>query len=214
MPSKKRYVRHRETGEFTPSDDFYRYNHYPQLIKDQKDFIQTILSKQDHVGKQVIIFGVSEGGNISARLASELQLATHLMILGSGGMVGIDEFRLWGKRYNIDFDLIYQDVKEHPNSIERMILGHTYKYWASVLPVDPMQSLKDLSIPILVAIGGNDEMSPVESVHYLKSEFKRLNKGNLTVKIFADCDHGLNDSAGINHRGELFQIASMWLSGK
>lgn len=71
-----------------------------------------------------------------------------------------------------------------------------------------------VSDPILVAIGGNDDMTPVESVNFLHGEFKRLNKGNLTVKIFPDCDHGLNDSAGVNHRGELFQIASRWWSGK
>ena len=124
--------------------------------------------------------------------------------------MGIDEFRIWGKKHHIDFDRLYQDVKKQPNNIKRKAIGQTYKYWASILPVDPMQSLNKLSIQILAAIGENDDMVPVESVHFLRNEFERLNKENLTVKIFPDCDHVMNDSAGVNHRDELFQLASRW----
>ena len=119
-----------------------------------------------------------------------------------------------GLSHNVHFERLYREVKMYPNSIERQALGQTYKYWASILPIDPMQSLKELTIPILVAIGENDEMTPVESVLYLRTEFERFKKRNLTVKIFPDCDHVLNDSAGINHRGELFQIVFRWWEGK
>jgi esterase/lipase len=127
--------------------------------------------------------------------------------------VGIDEFRLWGKRHHIDFDRLYKEVKEHPKSIEMQTLGHTYKYWASILPVDPMQSLKKVTIPIFVAIGENDDSIPVESVHFMRAEFEMLNKKNLTVKIFPDCDHVLNSSKGVNYRNELFKDVTKWLDG-
>jgi pimeloyl-ACP methyl ester carboxylesterase len=158
----------------------------------------------------VVIFGVSEGGNIAAEVAARIPSITHLMLLGSGGMKGIDEFRLWGKRNGVDFDHFYREVNKYPDSIERKGIGQTYKYWASVLPVDPMESLAALKIPVLAAIGENDEMTPPESVDYLRREFERLDKHNLTVKIFADCNHVLVDSAGVSHRRSLWQTASTW----
>ena len=120
---QKRYVGHRETGLFHPSDSFARDNHYLQLVQDQKEFIQFILANSGQRDNRVIIFGVSEGGNIAAQLASEIPEATHLVMLGSGGMVGIDEFRLWGQHHSINFDQIYQAVKQHPDSIEKKALG-------------------------------------------------------------------------------------------
>lgn len=211
---QKRHVDHRETGAFEASDAFDRSNFYSQLVKDQEEFIRSLLGKNRSVRKRVIVFGVSEGGNIAAQLASEIPQITHLVTLGSGGMVGIDEFRLWGKAYNMDFDRLYQEVKKHPDSIKHRALGQTYKYWASILPVNPMQSLEKLTIPILVTIGANDEMTPIESVNFLHDEFDRLGKKNLTVKIFPDCNHVLDDSTGVNHRGELLQLASSWWEGK
>jgi pimeloyl-ACP methyl ester carboxylesterase len=210
---QKRFVGHGETGLFEPAESFHQYNDYPQLVQDQNEFIRFILTRQDHLSKRVIIFGVSEGGNIAVQLAAEIPQATHLIILGSGGMTGIDEFRLWGKNRNIDFNQIYQVVEKDPDSIEKKVLGQTYKYWASFLPVNPMDSLKRLEIPILAAIGSRDEMTPVESVSFLRSEFEKLGKENLTVKIFPDCDHVLNDSSGRNHRGEFFEFVSQWLRG-
>ena len=186
---QKRHVGHRETGVFEASEAFDRSNYYAQLLKDQAEFIRSVLDRNRSVGNRVVVFGVSEGGNIAAQLATEIPQITHLVTLGSGGMVGIDEFRLWGKAYNIDFDRLYEEVKKYPDSIKFRAIGQTYKYWASILPVDPMQSLQKLTIPILVAIGVNDEMTPLASVTYLQDEFDRLEKNNLTIKIFPDCNH-------------------------
>ena len=207
---QKPHVGHRETGVFEASEAFDRSNYYAQLVKDQAEFIRSILNRDRSVEKRVVVFGVSEGGNIAAQLAAEIQQVTHLVTLGSGGMVGIDEFRLWGKAHNIDFDRLYQEVKKHPDSITHRALGQTYKYWASMLPVDPMQSLQKLTIPILAAIGAKDEMTPPASVNYLRDEFDRLGKKNLTLKIFPDWNHVLDDSTGINHRAELLQLVSRW----
>lgn len=211
---QKRYIGHRETGLSEPSELFHQYNYYSQLVKDQKEFIQYILSKSNHSNKKIIILGVSEGGNIAAQLASEIPQITHLVTVGSGGMVGIDEFRVWGKKQNIDFDIVYKQVKQEPDSVKKKILGQTYKYWSSVLPINPMNSLKKLDIPILSIIGERDEMTPIESVSFLGSEFERLGKENLTVKIVPDSNHVLKDSSGKNNRGEIMKFSSEWWKGK
>lgn len=209
---QKRYVGHRETGQFEASREFHEYNHYPQLVRDQKEFINSVIESDALSGKKVIIFGVSEGGNVAVELASEVPQITHLMVLGSGGMVGIDEFRIWGEKYNIDFDRLYEQVKKNPESIERQAIGQTYKYWASVLPVNPMKSLQKISMPILVAVGGEDEMIPVESVYFMQKEFEKLGKKNLTVKVYPGCNHVLTDSAGVSYRSDMLRLASRWWS--
>lgn len=207
---QKRYVGKRETGMRRASKKFDYYNYHSQLVQDQKEFILWVLSNNDFKYKKNVLFGVSEGGNISVQLASEIKEITHLMILGSGGMPALEEFRIWGNQNNIDFDLLYQEVKKHPKSIECRAVGQTYKYWASILPFKPMDYFKSLTIPIFVAIGEQDEMTPVESVHFLQYEFDKLEKDNLFVKIFENCNHVLDDFEGKNHRAELFHIASDW----
>ncbi len=169
-----------------------------------------MLDNHGNPDKNIVMFGVSEGGNVAAALASEISQITHLIILGGGSMKGIDEFRIWGKNNNVDFDKFYQEMQKYPESIEKRGIGQTYKYWASVLPVDPMDYLKKIDIPILVAIGEKDEKVPIESVNFMADAFKKLHKHNLTVKIFPDCNHILTDSSGKNHRSELLQYAYTW----
>lgn len=210
---QKRHISHRETGLFEASEEFHRHNHFFQWVKDQKEFINEILQNQNHSVKNVVIFGVSEGGNSAAALASAIPQITHLIILGSGGMKGIDSFRIWGKRNNVDFDKFYKEVQKNPESVKKRGFGQTYKYWTSTISVDPMDYLAELEIPILVASGVKDEMSPVESAYFLSDEFKRLHKQNLTVKVFPDCNHMLIDSDGKSHRKELFKYAvTLWNS--
>lgn len=211
---QKRYVGKRETGMNRASKKFDYYNYHSQLVADQKEFILWVLSNNDFKDKKIVLFGVSEGGNLSVQLASEIDKITHLMVLGSGCLPAMEEFRIWGNKNNIDFDLFYQEVKKHPNSIERRAAGQTYKYWASILPFKPMDYFKSISIPIFVAIGEQDEMVPVESVYFLQSEFNKSGKDNLFVKIFKNCNHVLDDSEGKNHRAELFHIVSKWWNSR
>ena len=209
---QKRHVRHMETGMFPASQEFLENNHFLQLMKDQKEFIDATIAKQDKRPKRVVLFGVSEGGNIAAAIAAYTPEITHLMVLGSGGMKGIDEFRIWGKQNGVDFDKLHQEVKQHPDSISRTSLGHTYKYWASVLSVEPMKYYQKISIPVLAAIGGADEMVPVETVEFMRDEFNRLGKKNLTVKIYADSNHALVDASGQSHRKTFLEAATVWWS--
>ena len=207
---QKRYVKHRETGMGRASREFDFHNHNSQLVQDQKEFIEHIIKNNDFKNKKVILFGVSEGGNISVQIINEIKEITHLVILGSGGMPTLEEFKIWGKQYNLDFDLIYKHVQKDPDNINSRVAGQTFKYWASMLPFKPMDHFRSITIPIFVAIGEQDEMVPVESVHFLKNEFVALNKDNLIVKIFPNCNHRLVDSKGKNRRLEFFNLVSDW----
>ncbi|WP_428738790.1 prolyl oligopeptidase family serine peptidase [Sulfurimonas sp.] len=207
---QKRYVGHLETGEDKPSKEFLQQNYYQQLLKDQQEFVNFLIKSKKLSTKKLVVFGFSEGGDIAAKLASKTPQITHLIMVGSGGMVGLDAFKIWGKQHDIDFDKVYEQVKKDPQNIQKQAYGETYKYWNSVLDVDPMKSLKILEIPIFVATGEKDEMAPVESVYFMQDEFVKLAKANLTVKVYPDCNHMLEDSSGKSFRGEMLQLASRW----
>jgi pimeloyl-ACP methyl ester carboxylesterase len=209
---QKRYVKNRETGMGKASNDFQYHNYHAQFVNDQREFIQWVLKSNDFSQKKIMLFGFSEGGNVSVELVSDFPEITHLLVLGSGGMPALEEFKLWGSRYRIDFDLVNQEAQKYPNSIEQGVAGQSYKYWASILPFKPMEHLKFLTIPIFFAIGEKDESAPVESVYYLQNEFSILQKENLFVKVFPDCNHTLTDSNGKSHMDDFFDYVSEWLN--
>ena len=135
---------------------------------------------------------------------------THLVVLGSGGMKGIDMFKIWGKKRNLNFEKIYKEVSSNPTS-EKKISQQSYKWWAEELNFEPMPHLSKINIPMFFAMGSQDDMNPVESLYCLRDEFARLAKDNLTIKFYENCDHTLVDSMGKNHRKEFMRNIYEWL---
>ncbi len=207
---QKRYISHKETGIFPQSKEFYKYNFFNQRVEDEKEFINKILQKSKNI-KNVILFGVSEGGDIAANLATKIPKITHLVIVGSGGMKNSDSFKIVAQKYGMNFEKLYNKVQKDPNNTSKKIFGQTYKYWSSVLSVNPMDYYKHITIPILVASGGYDKNSPVESVYYLQKRFQKLHKSNLTVKIYSKCDHTLKDDKDKSHKKEFMEFFTRWL---
>ncbi len=50
-----------------------------------------------------------------------------------------------------------------------------------------------LDIPILIITSGKDENSPILGLDYVKLEFTRKGKRNLTFKVYPNCDNRSND---------------------
>ena len=157
--------------------------------------------------------GMSEGGAVAPAIAAQIPQINGLVVLGDGGMKGLDAFRIWGKRTGTDFDEIYKVVTENPVT-DKFIGPYTYRYWKENLDEEPMQFLAGLDIPVYYAMGEKDGSVPLESLQYLQDEFVKLNKDNLTVKIYPDCKHDLEDSKGDSHLKEFMTDVYNWLSGK
>lgn len=207
-----RHVTNRETGIFQPSEAYNQENTFRIRVEDNIKFILQTLANNRTSYKRIVVFGVSAGGTVASVAASVVPDVTHLVVLGEGGMKELDAFRLWGRKYGIDFDQEYKKIKADPDSTKKKFLGeHTYKWWASYLEVNPMDYLHSLEIPMLFCAGKKDEMVPVESLYYLRDRFEELGKTNLTVKLYPDCNHVLIDSKGISHRIYFMKFVSSWL---
>lgn len=77
-----------------------------------------------------------------------------------------------------------------------------------------------LNIPIYIAKGTNDNNSQVLSYDYVKLEFLRLQKSNLTYVNYPGADHGFNKivrvngtEKGISEIDHVFAEIFTWIRG-
>jgi pimeloyl-ACP methyl ester carboxylesterase len=213
---QKRKVSDRTTGMGTCPQGFDEANHFKQWVSDQSQFLTAMLAQFPHMPTRVVVFGVSEGGNVAAALAASHPTVTHLVLIGSGGMPQREELRilLVQQGYPGDVEGDFQRVANDPESVTKRLYGQTHKYWTSVLDVDPLTYLLPLQIPILVGFGERDQSVPHASLDVLQQQFAASGKTNLTVKIFSGADHTLKDTKGHSFKSEFFAIMESWLSSQ
>lgn len=207
---QKRTVSNRTTGMFGKPDRFDTENIFDHWVKDNLFFIRKILSEKRESDKKVILFGVSEGATVAAKLTTLIPEVTHLVVLGSGGYEQSEELKRSFAGYEIDFEEVYEEIRKNPEDVNREFLGNPFKYWSHILFVNPMMFYSEISIPILLGIGDKDESVPVESARFLKHEFERLGKPNLKYIEFFDCNHVLTDLNQKSHRKEFFDEMITW----
>ncbi|HFD32928.1 MAG TPA: hypothetical protein ENJ28_09525 [Gammaproteobacteria bacterium] len=193
---QKRGFNHFATGLFGCSEKFYKNDYFNRWVSDQELFINYILKNAKETPENIVILGVSEGCSTAAVLATKMESVTHLAMIGCGGMRFIDELRILFKRGQIPFDIDkeYEKIFSNPDDTSIFLAGHTYKYWSSILDMDPLEYLLSLDIPIIVAMGDKDKSVPVDSIIFLKRQFKKAGKQNLTAIIYHGADHTLRSS--------------------
>jgi len=207
---QKRAVSNRATGMFSKPDDFDKENIFENWVSDNLVFIRNILSVKLDNDKNIILFGVSEGATVVAKLATLIPEVTHLVVLGGGGYEQSKELEISFAEYQINFENVYQEIKKSPEEIKKTFLGHPYRYWSHILFVNPMEFYSKIQIPILLAIGKKDENIPVESARFLQKEFDRLKKTNFKYIEYENCNHVLIDSNQKSHRKDFFEEIINW----
>ncbi len=215
---QKRRVSHTTTGVFGCPGNFDEYNHFGQWISDYDFFVKYILAASPKKPKRILCFGVSEGAVPAAAVAAKNPGVTHVAIIGQGGMKMRDDLKLLVKKQDIkpdaDLEEAFGEIFREPNNISKRFLTQTYKYWASVLDVDPLDYLLSLGIPVIVGQGEKDEKVPVESAYYLKDRFDKAGKQNLKLVIYPDADHTLRDLSGKSFRPDFLSMVSIWIKNE
>lgn len=155
---------------------------------------------------KVVAWGFSEGGQVVPKLAAKDDRVTHVVsVVGAG----LNQFYDDMTRYRVGAAAgslthqqaqdsineklaVIQDIYAHPYATDRFYAGHTYLRWTSFTTVDPLEYLKELTIPIYMLVGSADENSPIYGLDYVPLEFIRLHKTNLTYEVCVGCDHFQN----------------------
>lgn len=211
----------RTLKDYKPNDTFVRRNNVIDRAYIADKVIKYILKKVYPSAKIVAVLGHSEGSDVAAKLAVINKKVTHLCFAaGNGASQTFNNILLIRRKMlqkeisaleaqtRIDALLEGLDkVYENPNSTELYYNGDTYK-WNYAINQPPIDNLLQLKIPIYLAIGSNDEKVPVEASDFIKAEFVRRRKKNLTSKVYLNSNHSfveiLEDGKKIDHWSELF----------
>lgn len=168
--------------------------------------IQKLIKEKEIDPKQLVVFGFSEGAQVAPFVAEKNEHVSHILLFGGNGLnqffdpiITARQKALTGQiseeeaQQTIDsLYLVYQDIYAEPTSTDKRWWGHTYKRWSSFTQRDPLNVLVELDLPVYMANGSLDENS-VLSADYIKLEFIRQGKQNLTYKTYPNYDHQFNE---------------------
>ena len=146
----------------TCSQEFWKNYTLDKLI--HRNNVGLSLVKTINPAPLVGIIGVSEGGVIAATLAADAPEIRRLVMVASGGMSQRQELLSLANEKQIDeLQKKLAEVEVRPESVSDRVLGLPHRYWSSVLDLDPAPTLRRVSQPTLIIIGGADESVPVDS---------------------------------------------------
>ena len=219
--------------DYQPSREYVENCGMEWEIAASKAVIADMLEKLP-VNDKVIVAGFSEGGETAIRLAAECDKVTHLVSVVSSGL---NQFYSTIINYRIDaatgkytheqaqakidsLFMTYEEIYRNPESTDKWYWGHPYKRWASFNNYIPLDDLVKLDIPILFLNGTRDRNTPILQADYVKLEFIRLGKNNLTYQAIPDMEHSLykiivkdGQEQGVSYRNEAFNIIKEWVDG-
>ncbi len=197
-----------KTGQFPK--EYTTRNLIDYYVKRNIGAIQYLQSQPWVSKNKLVVAGHSEGAAIAAKLASVSTNITHL-IYSSGNPLGRIMSIIRQSREaetdttafaENDFDT-WKKIIASPNDLNST--GDTYKatYGFSVPP--PIDFLKQIRIPVLVAYGTKDHTAPY--IDYLRIEIIRLKKQNFTFMPYLGLEHNF---FGFKQTGEIDYNKFYW----
>ncbi|HPF27378.1 MAG TPA: alpha/beta hydrolase, partial [Steroidobacteraceae bacterium] len=211
MTREKQYTRSLPFALLGCSNEFHHHTTYPQLIKEQIEFARAAIAANPDTCRRVLI-GYSEGGTVAPFVAAAVPGFTHVIVLSAGAMRGEDELRT---TLAIDneagaVDRIIRAIRAAPRDIRNEIQGEKYRYWASMLDLEPMQAYQGIDTPVLMLHGDTDTVVPVAAALFARARAQVLGKRNMTVEVLPRLGHGLGlDSA--DGRARFWRRVNDWL---
>ena len=216
---QKRFIGVHTWGRnFGCSHQFVRADYPEQWIADQLEFIRHQLSLlEERPNRRIVLFGISEGGEVAPILARRLPQTTHLVILANGGLAPLDAFVLQRSKQGLAAPEALRDLLAKPeqdaNENAELILGRTATYWLQINKIKQIENLLLLNIPILMTMGMDDQVVPIESAWYAKKTFENQSNKNLTLITYPGANHALA-SENVNFLPDFFHKMDLWLSAQ
>jgi predicted peptidase len=216
------------TSEFRKGNTIdQRISDYLQVVQALRSNIISKIESDKNWNGSIYIVGASEGAFLAPILAFHVPETKKILALSGGlGWTMREELSLSIKQAaekqgqskeqinNImkEIEFTFSDIINNSKS-EKLWMGHSYKWWYSILDVRALDYLERLSIPILMVHGTSDLSVPVESARTAKLKFEQLNKSNLIYWELDGFDHGYVDASGISHKNEVVVKSLDWLFG-
>lgn len=169
------------------------------LTQSHIEAIRAIVRLPQVSGDRILLFGISDGGQLAAETSAKLPEATHVAALACGGPTQIFDFVQFADQPQPDdepgdvqkrVEEVYtqwEAIQQDPLSIEKFWNGHPYRRWASLCAASTTDALMTTKAKIFVAQGTADDAVPVESFDVLVSTLRTKGK-----TIVAERLDGLN----------------------
>ena len=218
--------------EYRPSDEYVQKSGMEWEMQAGKLVIDDLCERLFIEGDRIIAIGISEGGLLASRLASEDNRITHLVSVIS---TGLNQFfssiinrrmdaaagRLTHEEAQREAEslfAVYKDIYADPGSTDKWYYGHPYRRWGSFCNFIPVEHLVRLDIPILLVNGTEDRSSPILQSDYIMLEFIRRGKSNLTYHVVPGMGHSLHGvvvedgkEKTVSYRAEVFETIKDWV---
>ena len=218
--------------DYQPSAEYIQNCGMEWEVQASSIVIDSLYHKLPISGKKIIAIGFSEGGRLVTSLAAENQKITHLVSVVSGGLnqfyssiinkrIDAATGKITHQAAQTEIDslfAVYEKIYRDPHATERWYYGHPYKRWGSFCTDIPLEHLVKLDIPIFFLNGSADRSTPILQADYVKLEFLRLGKTNLTYHVMPGVEHSLYEivveegqEKAISRRGEAFKMIIEWI---
>ena len=158
--------------------------------------------------KHIVVMGYSEGSQVAPAVAVLNKKVTQVVCFVGNGLNQLYDFiintRLDVDRNNINaeqgqkiIDSLYNEyakIYAAPSATDKKWFGATYLKWSSFSQTTPLENMLKLKIPILYIAGGKDNNQTIIDMDYVKLEFLRKGKTNLTYKVYPNSNHGFQET--------------------
>lgn len=204
-------------------------------VNSAKTVLKKALAALKVKDKKVVVFGVSEGFQVGAKLASIDKTVSHLILLVGNGLNQIYDFIIQNRidaesgalsdqeaQKNVDsLYLVAKDIYANPQATDKEWYGHTYLRWSSFTNNSPTDNILSLDIPVYIVAAANDKNTSVLGTDYLYLECLRRKKGNVFYNVYP-VNHALSqivqdENGNIvskkDYRNEIIEAAFEWLKG-
>lgn len=191
------------------STDYFQRHTVSGRVSD----FQLILSELSQLpwwNGDLVLFGGSEGGAVVTLLAKAVQPDATVVFSSGLGLPLKDSIKSTvPPPVQAMLEAEFAKAKAEPLSAARFG-GNSYRWWADVGDRRLSDDLLQVSGPILLVQGEQDQFAPVASARATRSAFDQAKRCNLTYWEFAGYDHFMADASGSQLDQVLTRIA-VWI---
>lgn len=203
----------------TCSRAYREADYLERRVEDNLAFIAQAPGMQGLGQRSVGVLGFSEGGMVAPIVALRSPQIGWLATAGAGGLPQSQGFLIFADRgvepyaKPLSRDIFlktFAAIKADPHSLDKEFMGHSYRYWSSHLFHDPLTIYSQLDIPMIAAMGENDDSEAIESGRALRDYFAQHPSKNFTFIEYANASHALR-APDKNHLPEFIASLAKWL---
>ena len=172
-----------------------------EVIEDAVSAVDFLYQREDIDKNKIFLLGHSLGGMLAPRIAEKTDKVRGIIML-AGTIKDLLELipkqtkylaSLDGKiteeemREIEDLEKEIEDIKSLKVGKDENILGAPGSYWLDLINYNPLESIKNLDLPILILQGDRDYQVTVDDFKLWQEELK--DKPNVTFKLYKGLNH-------------------------